>query len=156
MMRVQTKPLLKFSSLMAVLNQLCNQAKTGTFFISTEDNRAVSFVLKQGQIISCSYGHFRGEMALPYVRRIQAGSYAFSEKVFYSLMDEQHLPNTAEIFACLDYQDYTPPMESSEISDTREKSQIYRGITLSPSQKNADVISHRKSRRIYRGQILEN
>ncbi|OUD13217.1 DUF4388 domain-containing protein [Thioflexithrix psekupsensis] len=153
MMRVQTKPLLAFSGLMATLNQLCNQAKTGTFFISTEDNRAVSFVLKNGQIISCSYGHFRGEMALPYMRQIQAGSYAFSEKVFFSLMDEQHLPDTAEIFALLNYQDYTPPMMPSE---TSEKTQIYRGITLSQSPKNADVISHRKSRRIYRGQILEN
>jgi hypothetical protein len=155
-MRVKAKtikPLLEFSALMAVLNQLCNQFKTGTFFVSTEDNRAISFVLKKGRIISCSYSHFRGEMALSYIRQIRAGSYAFSEKVFYSLMDEQHLPNTREIFACLGYCDYLP---SVELSETCEKTKIYRGVSLSQSVKNTEVIPHRKTRRIYRGQIMDN
>ncbi len=151
---------LTFSELMATLNNMCNQGKTGTLFISSEDNRAVSFVLKHGLITSCSYGHVQGEAALSHIQRIQAGSYAFSEKVFFSLAEEGNLPNTATIFDLLGYDDYEAPAEEAATECvTTETTQIYRGITISqtaPKATESATLAHRKSRRIYRGQVLES
>lgn len=157
-MRTERKSsLLPFTELMAKLNHACNECKTGTLFISSEDNRAISFVLKQGQIVSCSYGHLRGQHALPAIRRLQAGCCAFSEKVFFSLMDEQDLPHdTAELFLALGYSDYTPPAAETQLPPHHDM-QIYRGAVISHEAKAspAATMAHRKSRRIYRGQVLE-
>lgn len=158
-MRTNTKLLLTFAELMAALNNMCNNSKTGTLFISSEDNRAVSFVLKHGVITSCSYGHIQGEAALTYIQRIQAGSYAFSEKVFFSLAEENNLPSTADIFELLGYEDYEAPAEPEMIANNTEITQIYRGIAIPQTTSKAAetaALAHRKSRRIYRGQVLEN
>jgi hypothetical protein len=156
-MRTEHKSLLSFTELMATLNQACNECKTGTLFISSEDNRAISFVLKQGQIVSCSYGHLRGQHALPAIGRLQAGSCAFSEKVFFSLMDERDLPHdNAELFATLGYSDYVAPTAETSMSSNHD-TQIYRGVVIphEPKASPNAAMAHRKSRRIYRGQILE-
>lgn len=150
---------LTFSELMATLNNMCNQGKTGTLFISSEDNRAISFVLKRGLITSCSHGHIQGEAALSHIQRMQAGSYAFSEKVFFSLAEEDDLPSTAEIFDLLGYEDYQPPAVLETADACTETTQIYRGITVSqavPKATESATLAHRKSRRIYRGQVLES
>ena len=64
------------------------------------------------------------------------------------------------MYAIRSYYDYEAPAEEATTEcATTETTQIYRGITISqtaPKATESATLAHRKSRRIYRGQVLES
>lgn len=151
-----TKSLLSFHELMEQLVALCRRRSTGTLFIASEDNRAVSFVLKEGDIISCSFGHFRGISAVEQIKQLVAGSCSFSEKIFFSLMEETNLPSTMDILELLGYP--CPDLAELESLSHSHKvaSAVYRGAVVKvEANGESSTVPPKKSLRMYRGQVVE-
>lgn len=83
------------------LRRLCEEKHSGTLFITTEENHAVRFVLKNGEIIGIAYRNKHGLAALPLVRSITGGTYTFADNCVFQSYTESSawsLPGTAEIF----------------------------------------------------------
>ena len=94
-------PNLAFNEIMQELRRLCEEKHSGTLFITTEENHAVRFVLKDGMITGITYRTKHGPSAIPLVRNITGGTYTFaSNRVFQSYAESSAgpLPSTAEIF----------------------------------------------------------
>lgn len=94
-------PNLAFDEIMHELRRLCEEKHSGTLFITTEENHAVRFVLKDGMIAGITYRTKHGPAAIPLVRNITGGTYTFaSNRVFQSYAESSAgpLPSTAEIF----------------------------------------------------------
>ena len=91
----------RFDELMQELRRLCEEKHSGTLFVTTEENHAVRFVLKDGMITGITYRTKHGPAAIPLVRNITGGTYTFaSNRVFQSYAESSAgpLPSTAEIF----------------------------------------------------------
>jgi hypothetical protein len=87
---------LSYRELIEVLHTLSSAQRTGTVFIHDDSNHSVRIVLEQGRIISCAFGKYRGQEALPLIRRIRSGKYSFAEGMFNSA-SETPLPPTEEL-----------------------------------------------------------
>jgi hypothetical protein len=106
---------LPFKLLLSTLHELCKMKKTGTMYISTDDNHAARFTLKNGEIVACGFSSKRGIEALELMRNINAGKYSFIESTLPA-EPKQDILTTQEI---LDYltqildPSYTPPAAPS-------------------------------------------
>jgi hypothetical protein len=90
---------LPYQLLVSTLLDLCKLGKTGTMYISTDDNHAARFTLNHGEIVACGFSAKRGTEALELVRSINGGKYSFIESSLPAEL-KQNLSSTQEI---LDY-----------------------------------------------------
>jgi hypothetical protein len=88
-----------YKLLISTLHELCNMRKTGTMYISTDDNHAARFTLNNGEIVACGYSSKRSMEALELARSINAGKYSFVESTLPAEAN-QDIPTTKQI---LDY-----------------------------------------------------
>ncbi len=91
MSKVQT--LSSYQQLVQELKKLCADKRTGTMFITTNDNHSARFALHSGKIVACAYTLKKGYDALPLIQHIKSGSFAFADGVL-SGMRELPLPET--------------------------------------------------------------
>jgi len=63
--------------ILKALEQLRQERRTGTLFITTDSGHAVRFVLNKGDVTGCHYRDKVGDEALPLVKGIQAARYSF-------------------------------------------------------------------------------
>ncbi len=92
--------LFSYQQLMQELKKLCADKRTGTMFITTDDNHSARFALQKGRIVACAYTLKKGYDALPLIQQIKSGAFAFADGVF-SGMDELPLPETEVMFEVL-------------------------------------------------------
>jgi hypothetical protein len=155
----EAKKNLTLSEILSELNQYCVKKMSGTLFMTTQDNRSAGFVFQEGKVVSCAYGHERGLAALEKIKQIEIASCAFSDKLIFSLVDNSAaLPNTPAIFDYLGYR-YQETLETPNVTanETESTKKTYRGILINESkEKEEKNPSAHKSRRIYRGQILDD
>ena len=88
-----TQPFYPYSELMQKLQNFCDDKLTGTLFITTHDNHSIRFCLKQGKIVVLAYRFKYGNNALPFIRDITSGRFAFKKNVL-SGKDDTSLPTT--------------------------------------------------------------
>jgi hypothetical protein len=91
---------LTFQLLISSLHELCNMRKTGTMYISTDNNHAARFTLNYGEIVACGFSSKRGIEALELMRSINAGKYSFIESTIPPEAN-QDIPSTQEILISL-------------------------------------------------------
>lgn len=96
----QDKTYSPFPDLIAQLRQFCQERRTGTLFIATEDNRLARIGLEQGQIVFLSFQTKRGADALPLMRQIKAGRARFEDGMI-TAVSKTPLPPTIEMLAYL-------------------------------------------------------
>jgi hypothetical protein len=89
-----------YKLLISTLRDLCNMRKTGTMYISTDDNHAARFTLNNGEIVACGFSSRRGMEALELSRNINAGKYSFVESSNPAEAN-QNIPTTKEILKYL-------------------------------------------------------
>ncbi len=95
---------LSYPELIAEIQHLSKQKKTGTIFITSQDGHLARLVLNQGQIIYLIFNtKHRGYDAIARIQTITAGRLQFAEGIFESA-EEVPLPNTAEIFQLFEEQ----------------------------------------------------
>jgi hypothetical protein len=86
-----------FSQILDFLTELVDNKTSGTLFIHSETNRAITVALDCGQIHALYFGARRGRRAIPLISDISGGSYRFEET---NLVDTFHdLPPTPEILS---------------------------------------------------------
>ncbi|MFO1372360.1 MAG: response regulator [Candidatus Competibacteraceae bacterium] len=93
-----------FDKLMRELRRLCNESQSGTLFITTEENHAARFVIKDGAIVGVTYRTKHGLGAIPFIKSIKGGTYTFSgDRLFLSSVETSAapLPSVPEIFRLL-------------------------------------------------------
>ena len=89
-----------FSRILETLEQLAEEGRSGTLFITTDDNHSARFVLENGEISAIGYSHLHGYHAVPKMQQIRSGSFRFVEGGFIS-MEEVPLPKTDELLAMI-------------------------------------------------------
>lgn len=93
-----------FDKLMQELRRLCDEGQNGTLFITTEENHAARFVIKNGAIVGITYRTKHGPNAIPFIKGITGGTYIFSrDRLFLSSAEASAapLPSVPEIFRLL-------------------------------------------------------
>lgn len=86
------------------LRRLCEEKHSGTLFITTGENHAVRFVIKDGSIAGITYRTKHGLDAIPFIKNITDGTYTFaSNHIFLSSTGSNavSMPSTPEIFRLL-------------------------------------------------------
>lgn len=95
-----------YPQLLKALKQLSQEKRTGTVFITTENNHAVRFSLQQGIITSCYYGLRKGYDAIVLIKTITKCKFKFASGIFTD--QESGFPETEDVFNMLNPNtDYT-------------------------------------------------
>jgi hypothetical protein len=86
---------LPYSQILDFLTELIDNKASGTLFIHSESNRAITIALNSGQIHALYFGARRGRRAIPLISDISGGSFRFEQS---NLVNTSHdLPSTPEI-----------------------------------------------------------
>ncbi len=104
---------LDYSALIAELDQLCAQKRTGSFFLTSDDKHIAVFIIDGGRISGCRYRGKSGYDALALINEINAGTARFLEGMFSSMGDVP-LPSTGEIMNTLSRASSDAQRESEE------------------------------------------
>ncbi len=86
---------LTYLQLLEALTELVNSKASGTMFIRSQCNHAITFSLEAGRIYALNHGPRRGRSAIPLISQIAGGSYRFDTAG--PGRSAQELPSTAEI-----------------------------------------------------------
>lgn len=93
-----------FDKLVRELRRLCDERQSGTLFITTEENHAARFVIKDGAIVGVTYRTKHGLGAIPFIKSIKGGTSIFSgDRLFLSPAETSAapLPAVSEVFRLL-------------------------------------------------------
>jgi hypothetical protein len=82
------------------LQYFCNDRRSGTMFITTDNNHSIRFILKKGVIVSLAYRIKYGNNALSLIKKGVSGAFAFKQNVF-SGKDDKTLPETSQLLEIL-------------------------------------------------------
>ena len=88
-----------YPRLLQVLTDLVDNKSSGTLFIHSDCNHAITFALDAGRIFAIFHGARRGRKAIPLISRISGGSYRFESAGLSGINHE--LPSTPEILNLL-------------------------------------------------------
>ncbi len=123
------QPVLDYHQLMGALRRFCDEKRTGTMFITTAENHAARFVLRQGEITFLAFRSKRGPDALPFLQKISRGRFAFSSEVLEQ-GETAALPPTRDLLALLAGEDRAPaaPARPSPSIDTARLERAQRVI----------------------------
>ncbi|WP_316368458.1 hypothetical protein [Candidatus Thiodiazotropha sp. CDECU1] len=90
---------LPYSQILDFLTELVDKQTTGTLFVHSESNRAITIALDRGRIHALYFGARRGRKAIPLISSITGGSYRLE---LSDLVEAFHdLPPTHEILNLL-------------------------------------------------------
>jgi len=106
-----------YQQLMDELNRLVVSRSSGTLFIHSDCNHALTFTLESGQIIALYFGPRKGRKVIPLTLAISGGSCRFDPDG--PSREPQDLPSTQEIMAQLNSNRVAPvtmPGSPSELS----------------------------------------
>lgn len=88
-----------YSQILEFLTSLVDNKASGTLFVHSDNNHAITIALDNGRIHAMYYGARRGRKAIPLVSNISGGRYRFETS---SLVETAHeLPPTPEILNLL-------------------------------------------------------
>lgn len=84
------------ASIMNLVLNLCRARRTGTLFLTTDQNHMATLVLQAGKIIALQYRNKRGLQAIPMLNNINKASFKFDEGLqMFNLQED--LPSTGAI-----------------------------------------------------------
>lgn len=134
---------------------LCKNAETGTFFITTTDNRACHVVIEQGRITAMSYGPLRGEQVASALQGMEVAGFSFKTGIKMPLPSRASIGDNLDVLSLLGATS-DPDPEMPDLS-ALEQNRIYRGVsqedTAFTEQEQPAV---KQSTRIYRGHKQED
>lgn len=161
--------MLETTEILKLLLTLCNGQKSGTLFLTTKDNKACHIIFEQGQIAAMAFGSVKGIAVAEILPRLLIERTSFNSTLRMPLSGRAKIEDQADIFAALGLRrqlghETAAPTESSKTQ------RMYRGhvimdekvfSSMNPSKKTVEPtdkppVSKPKSKRIYRGQIIED
>ena len=117
-----------YTQLLHVLTELVDRKQSGTLFIHSDCNHAITFALDAGRIFAVFHGARRGRKAIPMISNISGGTYKFESSSLNNL--SQELPSTPKILNLL----RTP--QTVETLKTPAKSSLGQQTGISEGAKN--------------------
>lgn len=114
-----------WSELLQELIRMCNERRTGTLFIATNDNRLARIALKDGAIAAVEFQRKQGIAAIQLMKSILAGTWRFNDELML-VSGVQSLPATSGLLrmlaersgsdAAFSAHDVMPPLGPTSIS----------------------------------------
>lgn len=89
-----------WSELLQELIRMCNERRTGTLFIATNDNRLARIALKDGAIAAVEFQRKQGIAAIQLMKSILAGTWRFNDELML-VSGVQSLPATSGVLRML-------------------------------------------------------
>jgi hypothetical protein len=90
---------LPYSQILDILTNLVDNKASGTLFVHSECNHAITLGIESGRINAIYFGARRGRKAIPLISNISSGSYRFEKS---NVVNSAHdLPSTPEILNLL-------------------------------------------------------
>lgn len=138
------------------LANLCHASETGTFFITTTDNKACHILLDNGRITALSYGRERGEKVASELPFMKIERFSFKSQVIMPLPSRALIDDSNNILELLGLH----LNQSDAVSESRKR--VYRGVEIEdektiPKLKKANTEPKKKKpQRMYRGRLLED
>lgn len=148
-------PAIANTDVLEYLASLCQEAETGTFFITTTDNKACHILIEGGRITALSYGRLRGQKVAAELPFIQIERFSFKPRIKMPLPGRAFVDDEVNILQALGLHhgpDHIP----------EHSKRVYRGVELEqesvvpPVQKAGNSKENGKPPRMYRGQLLED
>lgn len=138
------------------LANLCHASETGTFFITTTDNKACHILLDNGRITALSYGRERGENVASELPFMKFERFSFKSQVIMPLSSRAFIDDSNNILELLGLH----LNQSDAVSESRKR--VYRGVeiedekTIPKLKKPNAEPKKKKPQRMYRGRLLED
>ncbi len=138
------------------LANLCQATETGTFFITTIDNKACHIILDSGRIVALSYGRERGEEVVSALPFMKIERFSFKQSVKMPLTSRAYVDDAYNILEQLGLH----LNQHDNAAESRKR--VYRGVAIEdkptiPKLKKPEAETiKKKSPRMYRGQLLED
>ena len=136
------------------LASLCHAQETGTFFITTTENKACHIILETGRITALSYVPQRGHDVIPQLPFMKVERFSFQQRIKMPLASKAFLDDSVNVLESL----------GLHHSDTESAStkRFYRGVEMEVSpqipsiKKSVKETGTKKPPRMYRGRILND
>lgn len=110
--------ILHYQELVRNLQYFCNDRRSGTMFITTDNNHSIRFILKKGVIVSLAYRIKYGNNALDLIKKGMSGVFAFKQDVF-SGKDDKTLPETNQLLEIL--LDNETPLSINSLNEIKDE-----------------------------------
>ena len=136
------------------LGALCRAADTGTFFITTTDNKACHIVLDEGHITAMSFASHRGEDVISQLPFIKVAGFSFKPQMKMPLSSRAAIDDGDKVLAALGLHHPDNTVHHSK--------RMYRGTEIEETpqpvrmQKPDSDPAAKKPVRMYRGHKLED
>ncbi len=157
---------IELTEILEQLFQCCIDQKTGTFFISTEQNHSCQIVINQGELNAISLGLAKGDEAIALLKQTQRGSCSFKSNLLLPMTDEAKIAVSEEALSQLGFEKSKFEQQfvvENQVADGGVKPEVtYRGHVIAaesiPSKRvDANKPSPgKKPVRIYRGQVVKD
>lgn len=162
--------MLETTEILKLLLTLCNEQKSGTLFLTTADNKACHIIFEQGQIEAMAFGSVKGIDVARLLPRLIIERTSFNSTLKMPLSGRASIEDQADIFAALGLR--RQARSENIVSASHSKTpRMYRGhlvvekeqagsspnsvkTSSQPVEKQSSLKP--KSKRIYRGQIIED
>lgn len=135
------------------LADLCHAAETGTFFITTTDNKACHILLEMGRITALSYGTQRGQSVVPELPFIKIERFSFKQNVKMPLASRSFVDDGINVLESLGLH---------HIDAQIDNKRVYRGVEIEETRviptlkKASSEPAKKKPARMYRGRVVED
>lgn len=162
--------MLETTEILKLLLTLCNEQKSGTLFLTTNDNKACHIIFEQGRIEAMAFGSVKGLAVANLLPRLLIERTSFNSTLRMPLSERASIEDQADIFAALGLR--RQQVAETQKSDTATKTpRMYRGHLIVDQdpikstvkqfkpvvESSADAAPKKsKSKRIYRGQVIED
>lgn len=162
--------MLETTEILNRLLTLCNEQKSGTLFLTTADNKACHIIFENGRIEAMAFGSVKGIAVANLLPRLLIERTSFNSTLRMPLSERANIEDQANIFAALGLR--RQQIAETEVPDTVTKTpRMYRGhlivdqnpLEIRPKpvkpavESSAETAPKKsKSKRIYRGQVIED
>jgi hypothetical protein len=132
---------------------LCHAAETGTFFITTTDNKACHILVETGRITALSYGAHRGKSVVPELPFIKVERFSFKHNVKMPLNSRAYVEDGVNVLESLGLH---------HADNQPESKRVYRGVEVEEIRvvptlkKTSDEPAKKKPARMYRGRVVDD
>lgn len=160
--------MLENTELLGHILDVCHQKKSGTLFLTSSENKVCHIVFDEGKIIAMDYGQLRGEEVADQLVKLKILRHDFNSAMTAPLTSRARIDASVDVFARLGFRRIGKTIDPHNPT-TASAQRVYRGHAIlaaepvissrtAPAIKEEPVREEKpqKSKRIYRGQVIED
>lgn len=163
--------MLENTELLGQILDVCHQKKSGTLFLTSSENKICHIVFEEGRIVAMDYGQLRGEAVAERLVKLKILRQDFNSAMTAPLSSRARIDPAVDVFAKLGFRRIGEAIETPAVTPATQR--MYRGHAIAvaePEKPSRSVPVNKpiepaqpamgkkpkKSKRIYRGQVIED